>query len=184
MQSRLSSWRAAMSTTSSFRPKMPRAPIRIIWSRSRKAVVAAGARTVNLPDTVGFSVPDEYGATDRPHREGAGRLAPSSACIATTTWAWRSRTRSPRCRAGARQIECTINGIGERAGNCCAGRGRDGDQDAQRPPALPHRHSDRASLSGQPVAVEHHHASGRSRTKPSSARTRSRTRRASTRTDT
>ena len=35
-----------------------------------------------------------------------------------TIWAWRWPIRSPRCKAGARQIECTINGIGERAGNC------------------------------------------------------------------
>ena len=41
----------------------------------------------------------------------------SSPPIATTISAWRSPIRSPACRAGARQIECTINGIGERAGN-------------------------------------------------------------------
>ncbi len=38
-----------------------------------RAVVAAGARTVNIPDTVGYSVPDEYARADRPHGEGAGR---------------------------------------------------------------------------------------------------------------
>ena len=39
-----------------------------------RAVVAAGARTVNIPDTVGYSVPEEYGAHDRPGGEGARRL--------------------------------------------------------------------------------------------------------------
>jgi hypothetical protein len=41
----------------------------------------------------------------------------SSRCIATTTWAWPSPIRWPAIEGGARQIECTINGIGERAGN-------------------------------------------------------------------
>ena len=40
-----------------------------------------------------------------------------SRCTATTTWAWRSPTPSPGVLAGARQVECAINGIGERAGN-------------------------------------------------------------------
>ena len=35
-----------------------------------------------------------------------------------TTWVWRWRTPWRQCRPGRRQIECTINGIGERAGNC------------------------------------------------------------------
>ena len=55
---------------------------------------------------------------DRPHRRRRWAIARSSACTATTIWAWRSRIRWRRCKAGARQIECTINGIGERAGNC------------------------------------------------------------------
>ena len=40
-----------------------------------------------------------------------------SASIVTTTLGWRSQTALPLIDAGARQIECTINGIGERAGN-------------------------------------------------------------------
>ena len=39
-----------------------------------RAVVAAGARTVNLPDTVGYSVPDEYARDDRANGQGAGRF--------------------------------------------------------------------------------------------------------------
>ena len=50
-----------MWMTSNFPPKTEPAPIPIISNRSRRAVVAAGARTVNIPDTVGYSTPDEYG---------------------------------------------------------------------------------------------------------------------------
>ena len=51
----------------------------------------------------------------------------SSACTATTTWAWPWRTRWRRCATAPRQVEVAINGIGERAGNCRPGGGRDGD---------------------------------------------------------
>ena len=82
-----------------------------------KAVVEAGARTVNLPDTTGYSVPDEYGrlighivgvlgdtATVSVHCHDDLGLATANSIAAV--------------QAGARQIECTVNGIGERAGNC------------------------------------------------------------------
>src|SRR3982750_1972973 len=62
-----------------------------------RAVVAAGARTVNIPDTVGYSTPKEYGAL-------IGRITK-----ALGGWG---------VGGGARQSECTVNGIGERAGNC------------------------------------------------------------------
>ena len=42
----------------------------------------------------------------------------SSRSTATTTWGWRSPTPTPALLAGARQVECAVNGIGERAGNC------------------------------------------------------------------
>lgn len=81
-----------------------------------KAVVEAGARTVNLPDTVGYSVPDEYG-------ELIGRIADvlgdraivSVHCHDDLGLAVANSLAA--IRAGARQVECTINGIGERAGN-------------------------------------------------------------------
>ena len=63
------------------------------------------------------------GAVRRIHPEAAGEgsrtpTRRSGACTATTTSAWRWPIRSPRCSiGGARQIECTINGLGERAGN-------------------------------------------------------------------
>ena len=64
-----------------------------------KAVVAAGARTVNIPDTVGYSFARGVRRADRPRRQGAlGDCAVVSACTATTTWAWRWPTRSRPCR--------------------------------------------------------------------------------------
>jgi 2-isopropylmalate synthase len=82
-----------------------------------KAVVAAGARTVNLPDTVGFSVPVEYG-------ELIGRICKALGDTAIVSvhchddMGLAVANSIAAVQAGARQIECTINGIGERAGNC------------------------------------------------------------------
>lgn len=81
-----------------------------------KAVVAAGARTVNLPDTVGISVPSEYG-------ELIGRMVKSlgdSAIVSVhchDDLGLAVANSIAAVQAGARQIECTVNGIGERAGN-------------------------------------------------------------------
>lgn len=82
-----------------------------------KAVVAAGARTVNLPDTVGFSVPDE-------HAQMIGRICRTlgdSAIVSVhchDDLGLAVANSLAAVQAGARQVECTINGIGERAGNC------------------------------------------------------------------
>jgi 2-isopropylmalate synthase len=82
-----------------------------------KAVVDAGARTVNLPDTVGFSVPEEYAAMIRRVYEAIGdRAILSVHCHDDLGLATANSLAA--VAAGARQIECTINGIGERAGNC------------------------------------------------------------------
>lgn len=80
------------------------------------AVVDAGATTVNLPDTVGWSVPDEY-AELIARMVGAvkGRAIISVHCHDDLGLAVANSISA--VRAGARQIECTINGIGERAGN-------------------------------------------------------------------
>src|SRR5579872_5930577 len=81
-----------------------------------KAVVAAGARTVNLPDTVGFSVPDEYGAMIGRMVQALGNTAIVSVhCHDDLGLAVANSLAA--VQNGARQIECTINGIGERAGN-------------------------------------------------------------------
>jgi 2-isopropylmalate synthase len=82
-----------------------------------RAVVAAGARTVNIPDTVGYSVPDEYAAIIRRIVEALGDCAVVSVhCHDDLGLATANSIAA--VEAGARQIECTINGIGERAGNC------------------------------------------------------------------
>ncbi len=81
-----------------------------------RAVVAAGARTVNLPDTVGYSVPDEYAALIRRMVAVLGDSAVVSVhCHDDLGLA--AANSLAAVRAGARQVECTINGIGERAGN-------------------------------------------------------------------
>ena len=82
-----------------------------------RAVVAAGARTVNIPDTVGYSVPEEYG-------ELIGRIVKALGDTAVVSVHCHDdlglavANSLAALQAGARQIECTINGIGERAGNC------------------------------------------------------------------
>ncbi len=81
------------------------------------AVVAAGATTVNLPDTVGFSVPQEYGELIARIVAAVGDTAIISVhCHDDLGLATANSIAA--VVAGARQIECTINGIGERAGNC------------------------------------------------------------------
>ncbi|HYO81441.1 MAG TPA: 2-isopropylmalate synthase [Bryobacteraceae bacterium] len=82
-----------------------------------RAVVAAGARTVNIPDTVGWSVPDEYGQLiGRLHRALGDSAIISVHCHDDLGLAVANSIAA--VQNGARQIECTINGIGERAGNC------------------------------------------------------------------
>ena len=82
-----------------------------------KAVVAAGARTVNIPDTVGYSTPKEYGALIGRIARALGDCAIVSVhCHDDLGLAVANSLAA--IEAGARQMECTINGIGERAGNC------------------------------------------------------------------
>jgi len=81
-----------------------------------RAVVAAGARTVNLPDTVGYSVPDEYAAMIGKMVKALGDSAVVSVhCHDDLGMAVANSLAA--LHAGARQIECCVNGIGERAGN-------------------------------------------------------------------
>lgn len=84
-----------------------------------EAAVAAGASTVNIPDTVGYTVPEEYGEVFRYLRNnvpGLARVRLSAHCHDDLGLAVANSLAA--VVAGARQIECTINGIGERAGNC------------------------------------------------------------------
>jgi 2-isopropylmalate synthase len=91
---------------------------RVYLAELYSAVAEAGATTLNIPDTVGYAVPDEFGElvaylveqvrapgvifSVHCHNDLGMAVANSLAAV----------------KAGARQIECTINGIGERAGNC------------------------------------------------------------------
>jgi 2-isopropylmalate synthase len=82
-----------------------------------RAVVAAGAGTVNIPDTVGYGTPDEFGATIARVVAAVGpETAVSVHCHNDLGLAVANSLSA--VQAGARQVECTINGIGERAGNC------------------------------------------------------------------
>src|ERR1700691_991126 len=80
--------------------------------------IDAGATVINLPDTVGYCVPNEYGALFRMLRERVPQVAGitlSSHCHDDLGMAVANSLAA--VEAGVRQIECTINGIGERAGN-------------------------------------------------------------------
>jgi 2-isopropylmalate synthase len=80
--------------------------------------IDAGASVINLPDTVGYCVPNEYGAIFRMLRERVPQVAGitlSSHCHNDLGMAVANSLAA--MEAGVRQIECTINGIGERAGN-------------------------------------------------------------------
>src|SRR6201986_1297202 len=84
-----------------------------------EAAIEAGASTVNIPDTVGYTVPDEFGELFRYLRKnvrGIDKIRLSVHCHDDLGMAVANSLTA--VVAGARQIECTINGIGERAGNC------------------------------------------------------------------
>jgi 2-isopropylmalate synthase len=81
-------------------------------------VIAAGATTVNIPDTVGYAIPEEFGNFIRNIFENVpniGNAVVSVHCHNDLGLAVANSLAA--VRAGARQIECCINGIGERAGN-------------------------------------------------------------------
>jgi 2-isopropylmalate synthase len=83
-----------------------------------EAVIAAGATTVNIPDTVGYAIPDEFGdliATLFARVPNIGRAIVSVHCHNDLGLAVANALAA--VKRGARQVECTINGIGERAGN-------------------------------------------------------------------
>ena len=82
------------------------------------AVIDAGAQTVNIPDTVGYAVPQEWGeriARIRERVQGIDRVVLSVHCHNDLGQAVANSLTA--LLHGARQIECTVNGIGERAGN-------------------------------------------------------------------
>ncbi len=86
--------------------------------RVLEAVVEAGATTLNIPDTVGYTIPSEFGqliSTIRRRVKGIENVTISAHCHNDLGMAVANTMAA--IAAGARQVECTINGIGERAGN-------------------------------------------------------------------
>ncbi|HKX99771.1 MAG TPA: 2-isopropylmalate synthase [Steroidobacteraceae bacterium] len=84
-----------------------------------QAAVDAGATTINVPDTVGYTTPQEFHETFAHLRRtvrGIDGVTLSVHCHDDLGMAVANSLSA--VRAGARQVECTINGIGERAGNC------------------------------------------------------------------
>jgi 2-isopropylmalate synthase len=87
--------------------------------RCVEAAIRAGATTINLPDTVGYTFPAEYGAMFRDLIEsvpGADSVVFSAHCHNDLGLAVANSLAA--VQAGARQVEVAVNGIGERAGNC------------------------------------------------------------------
>ena len=88
--------------------------------RVLEAVIAEGATTINIPDTVGYAVPELYGRFIldlRTRIPNADRAIWSVHCHNDLGMAVANSLAGVRI-GGARQVECTINGLGERAGNC------------------------------------------------------------------
>ncbi|CDN31564.1 2-isopropylmalate synthase [Mucinivorans hirudinis] len=87
-------------------------------ARVVEAVIAAGATVVNIPDTTGYCLPSEYGAKIKYLFENVSGI--QNAIIAThchNDLGMATANSIAGVMNGARQVECTINGIGERAGN-------------------------------------------------------------------
>jgi len=83
-----------------------------------EAAIDAGASVINLPDTVGYAMPSEYGAMFRQVRErvkNINRAVLSAHCHNDLGLAVANSIAA--MENGVRQLECTVNGIGERAGN-------------------------------------------------------------------
>ncbi len=82
-------------------------------------VIEAGASTINIPDTVGYALPEQFGGLFswlREHVRGSDKVIFSAHCHNDLGLAVANSLAA--IAHGARQVECTINGIGERAGNC------------------------------------------------------------------
>lgn len=84
-----------------------------------EAVIDAGATTVNIPDTVGYAVPEEFGRCIRHLKENVPNIDKAVIHVHCHNDLGLAVANSLEAvRNGARGVECTMNGIGERAGNC------------------------------------------------------------------
>ena len=83
-----------------------------------EAVIKAGATVLNIPDTTGYCLPDEYGAKMKYLKENVTGIHKAAlSCHCHNDLGLATANSIAGVQHGARQIECTINGIGERAGN-------------------------------------------------------------------
>ncbi len=83
-----------------------------------EAVIAAGATTVNIPDTTGYCLPHQYGAKIKYLKDHVANIDKAViSCHCHNDLGLASANSIAGVINGARQIECTINGLGERAGN-------------------------------------------------------------------
>ena len=121
LRRRSQAWKGPGSTarTSSFRRKMPRRTELDFLVEVVTRVVAAGATTLNIPDTVGYAVPEQYAEIMRHLKQnvpGIDKVILTAHCHDDLGMAVANSLAA--VHGGARQVECTINGLGERAGNC------------------------------------------------------------------
>ena len=99
-------------------PRTRAGPISTTSASVVEMAIAEGATTINLPDTVGYALPDEYAAMFRAVRErvpGSDKVIWSAHCHDDLGLAVANSLAA--IEAGVGQVECTVNGIGERAGN-------------------------------------------------------------------
>lgn len=86
--------------------------------RVLEAVIKAGARTVNIPDTVGYAVPEQYAALITGIMSNVPNISKAVISVHCHDDLGLAVANSlAAVKAGARQVECTVNGVGERAGN-------------------------------------------------------------------
>jgi 2-isopropylmalate synthase len=94
-------------------------------ARAIETAIKAGARTINLPDTVGYATPETYGAM---FRDMIARVPNADQAVFSThchnDLGLGVANSLAAVAAGARQVESTINGIGERAGNAAVRKSR------------------------------------------------------------
>lgn len=90
----------------------------VFLSQVCEAVIKAGATVLNIPDTTGYCLPDEYGAKIKYLKENVTGIEKATlSCHCHNDLGLATANSIAGVINGARQIECTINGIGERAGN-------------------------------------------------------------------
>jgi 2-isopropylmalate synthase len=126
-----------------------------------RIAIEAGATTINMPDTVGYTTPEEYGQMFREVRErvpaiDAQGIILSSHCHDDLGLAVANSLAA--IQNGARQVECTVNGIGERAGNAALEEIA-AALCARRPLRRKNRPQSESALPGQPGAGPAHHLS-------------------------